>query len=217
VNDIDTPADAAAPSPHPLARELAAFLAAQLTPHVLLVGYGNGRNVPALIHAGARITILEEDAERARSAAARFATDARVNVNRAAYHEPIPEATTFDGALCTHALLHGTPASIGAAVARICDRLHSGAPFFLTLGTKSDPRYGTGRAAGPDTYAPESGSERGVPHAYFDAAGARALLRGFTLERLEESSAAETAGSWAHTGAESATLRHWFVRASRVQ
>lgn len=207
MNDIDTPAEAAAPSPHPLARELAAFLATQDAPRVLLLGYGSGRNLPVLLGAGAHVTILEAGAERASSAAAVFGGDPRVNLERG--------AGPFAAALSTHALLHGTPESIATAVASVLDHLCRGAPFFLTLGTKSDPRFGTGRALGRDTYAADSGSEAGIPHTYFDEGGVRSLLRDFTIGTLEETSAAESAGAWAHTEHERATLRHWFVRARR--
>jgi SAM-dependent methyltransferase len=205
--------------PHPLARELANFLAAQITPHVVVLGYGSGRNVPVLLAAGTRVTVIEEDPARAGLAMAHFADGQLVAVERAAYGDLDASGSllhaSFDAALSTHALLHGTPDRIGAIVAAVRERLAPGAPFFLTLGSKDDPRYGTGRRAGLDTFAPESGPEAGVPHAYFDAGGVRELMRGFALERCEESSAAETAGSWAHSASEAATLRHWFVRARR--
>jgi hypothetical protein len=215
LNDIVTPGEAAAPPPHRLARELAEFLASQLTPLVLVLGYGSGRNVPALVDVGARLAVVDDDAGRASVAAARFAGEKLVSVTHAGYAEFALPGGPFAGALSTHALLHGTPERIAAAIAHTAAHLAAGAPFFLTLGTKSDPRFGAGLSGGPDTYAATSGSEAGVPHAYFDDAGVRALLRDFTIDALVESSAAETSGSWAHSAAEAETLRHWFVRARR--
>jgi hypothetical protein len=192
-------------------------LATLSNPRVLVLGIGSGRSLPALVAAGARVDAIEDDPERARAALARHAASGAVRVARARYTGPYPFAGPYAGALSTHALLHGVPAAVAAALASVRDRLAPGAPVFFTLGSKRDPRFGAGQSAGPDTFASDAGSEAGVPHCYFDESGVRALLTGLTLEALEERNAAASAGAWAHEPHESATIIHWFVRARRDQ
>ncbi len=176
--------------PHPLARALVGALSAPA--RVLIVGAGSGRHVPVLRDAGFTVETIEVDDLRAMTT---------------------PGA--IDGALSTHALLHGRPAEITAALACVRDLLRPGAPFYFTLGSTADPRFGHGTRIDDATWAPNEGSETGVPHAYFDERGASEFLVNWEIESLESRSAAETAGRWAHTDAEAATLIHWFVRARK--
>jgi hypothetical protein len=166
--------------------------------------------------AGARVDALEDDPQRARDAADRFAAEPRVRVARARYGGPIPFAGGFAAALSSHALLHGSLREVAAAVAAVRSRLRPGAPFFLTLGSKHDPRFAAGRRLDADVSAPLEGSEAGVPHLYLDETQLRPLLAGFEIASATERSAAETAGRWAHTAAEAQALVHWFVRAHRA-
>jgi SAM-dependent methyltransferase len=214
VSDSDTTAGPAEPTPHPLALELAARLGAEALPRCLLLGIGRGRNLPPLLAAGAAVDAIEDDPERARAAIVRFAASAGVRVARARYAGPHPFSGPYAAALSTHALLHGTPTDVAAALAATHARLAPGAPFFFTLGNKRDPRFGTGVPVAPDTYVDETGSERGVAHCYLDATGVNALLAGFALEHLEERSGA--AGAWAHDAADAERIVHWFVRAHRA-
>ena len=215
MSHSDTPANHAAPTPHPLANELAVRLATVSNPRVLVLGIGRGRSLPVLVAAGGRVDAIEDDPERARAALARHAGSGPVRIARARYAGPYPFVGPYAGALSTHALLHGVPAEVAAALASVRDRLAAGAPFFFTLGSKRDPRFGAGRSAGPDTFSSDAGSEAGVAHCYFDEPGVRALLTGLTLEALEERDAATSAGTWAHEPHESATIVHWFVRTHR--
>jgi hypothetical protein len=202
--------------PHPLAEALAQTLAARPEPaRALLLGLGSGRNLPPLVAAGVYVDAVEQDAERALAAARRFAATPRTRIVRASYTGPYPFSFGYDGALSTHALLHGTRASVAAAVAAARNRLRAGAPFFLTLGSTADPRFGTGLRIDESSWAPADGSEAGVAHLYLDEQGARELLAGFDVRSLVESSAAETAGRWAHGEAEAVRLVHWFVEAHK--
>jgi hypothetical protein len=212
VSASDTPNTFAVPT-HPLASALAGALVPNA--RVLLLGIGSGRNVPALLAVAAWIEAVEDDPDRARAAAARFASEPRVRISREAYTGPYSFDGTVDGALSTHALLHGTPHRVAVAVAAARERLAPNAPFYITLGSKRDPRFGVGESPARDTFVLRSGSEAGVLHCYFDEAGVRALLNGFTIEELVEQSAAETAGTWAHAPEESARFVHWFVRLRR--
>jgi hypothetical protein len=183
----------------------------------LVLGTGNGRNVTPFTQNGLSVDILEQDETRAREAAARYATVGLVRVHASDYAGPYPIDGGFAGALSTSALLHGTANAVGRSVAAVRLALRRDAPFFCTLGSTRDPRFGHGRRIDEQTFAPESGSEAGVAHAYFDESQLRALFGGFEIDELHEGSAAETVGAWAHTNDEAATIVHWFVRARRVE
>jgi hypothetical protein len=184
---------------------------------VLLLGVGSGRNVGVLAGTGARVEVVEDDVERAAAATQRYAAKAHVRVTRATYAGPVPYAAGFVAALSTHALLHGTPTEIASAVAAVRTSLAPDAPFYATLGSQRDPRFGEGHRLGPDTFAPLDGSEAGIPHAYFDERTVRTVLSDFVIEELREANAGATVGSWAHTRAEAARIVHWYVKARRAQ
>jgi len=122
----------------------------------------------------------------------------------------------FDAAISTHALLHGTPASIAARLGEIARALRPGGLFFATFGSVRDARFGRGTRIDASTWAPESGDERGVAHAYFAATGLRALLaRDFAVERADENGVDDVAGTWAHATTPLRDAVHWFVEARR--
>ncbi|MFY9781607.1 MAG: methyltransferase domain-containing protein [Candidatus Baltobacteraceae bacterium] len=199
-----------------MAEALAHALAARPEPaRVLIVGIGSGRNVPPLAAGGAFVDAVEEDAERAVAAARRFAATPRVRIVRTHYTGPYPFASSYDAALATHALLHGTRASVAAALAAVRNGLRPGALLFLTLGSSADPRCGTGRCIEPGVWAALDGPEAGVPHLYLAEAEARELLAAFEIRSLREAGAAESAGRWAHTEDEAARLVHWFIEARK--
>ena len=130
------------------------------------------------------------------------------------YDAVLPFSQPFAGALTTHALLHGMPGTIASRVATIARALECGAPFYATLGSASDPRFGRGKRFGPTTFAPMEGSERGVVHTYFDAADARTLFGAFEIESLEQVGGGRSIGHWAHDATESAEIVHWYLRAT---
>jgi hypothetical protein len=197
-------------TPHPLVTAL--LDAVPAGGRVLLLGVGSGRHIPPLLAGDLRIDVIDDEADRARAAAARFAADARVRIERSRYDAPLPFDAPYDGALTTHALLHGTPAVIAAVLEVVSARMRPAAPFHLTLGSHRDPRFESGTALDASTRVAESGAEAGVPHAYFDEAGARRLLSSWEILSLEERSAAETAGRWAHAPSELESMVHWFAR-----
>jgi len=184
-----------------------------VTPRFLLLGVGNGRNIPALLANGGSVDAIEEDPARAGAVAARFAGEPRVRIATAPYAGKPPFGGSYDGALSTNALLHGSQAGVRAALAGCALALRAGAPLYLVLGSRSDPRFGRGRRLDDAVFAPTEGPEADVPHVYFDAAGVRELLADFALVALDETSAAETAGRWAHDASDAAHIVHWFVRA----
>jgi SAM-dependent methyltransferase len=180
---------------------------------MLLVGVGNGRNVPPFAEAGIRVDAIEADPERARAASLRFAASPGIRVARGTYAGPFPVSGGCAGALSTNALLHGAPADIARTLAAIRTCLRPGGLCYATFGSTRDPRFGRGRRVDDATFAPESGSEAGVPHAYFDERRLREVLDEFTVDEAYEASAAGTAGAWAHAPEEAAGIVHWFVKA----
>jgi SAM-dependent methyltransferase len=200
---------------HPLSLALGEALVRVVTPRVLLLGVGNGRNLGPLLAAGARVDALDDDPSRAASISQRYASEAGLRVASGAYDAPLPFAERFDGALSTHALLHGDRNRVRAALTNVFAVLNDGAPLYLVLGSRSDPRYGQGRRIENGVFAPGDGPEAGVSHIFFDEAGVRDVLAGFEVIALEETSAAQSAGRWAHAAHEAAEIVHWFVRAAK--
>lgn len=177
---------------HPLAVELVARLQ-QPGARVLDVGAGSGRNSAALATAGFDVRSIP-DAESA-------SFDA-------------PDAS-FAAAIGTHAFLHGTPASVAAMAARVARALKAGGFFYATFASKRDARFGTGTRIADDAFAPESGDEEGVAHAYFDETGVRrALAPHFDVDSITEEDVDAIVGRWAHAQQPTGSV-HWFVRARK--
>ncbi|HEX8805583.1 MAG TPA: hypothetical protein VF741_01495 [Candidatus Aquilonibacter sp.] len=127
-----------------------------------------------------------------------------------------PTGGPYAAALATHALLHGTPASLASKLATIAGVLEPGAALFATFGSTRDARYQTGTLLEPHVYAPNDGDERGVAHAYFDATRLRVLLEpNFTIESMREVAVDKIAGQWAHPTSPLHGAVHWFVIATR--
>jgi len=180
---------------HPLAAALIEHLKLLPNARVLEIGAGRGRNTAALTAAGLDLCAIADE-----------------NVHRMS-----PSPPPFDGALSTHALLHGTTGEIACIVNAIAQALRGGAPLYATFGSTRDARYGKGTRVDAGTFAPQEGDEAGVAHAYFDDPSLRALLESrFAIEAMEERNVDDVAGSWAHSQRPHGTV-HWFVRAIKRQ
>jgi hypothetical protein len=173
---------------HPLAISLIARLRAVPAARVLEIGAGTGRNTEALRAAGFQIDALADGA-------------------------PIPAREKYyDGALSTHALLHGTPGTIAASLVAIANALKAEAPLHATFASTLDARFGKGRRISKHVFAAESGDEAGVPHVYFTGEGLRSLLEAnYAVESLQETAADDIVGIWAHREPLQGIV-HWFVR-----
>ena len=122
----------------------------------------------------------------------------------------------YAAALTTHALLHGTPASIGRALTTIAAALEADAPLYGTFGSTKDARYGIGTELEAHVYVANDGDEAGVPHAYFDESRLRELVAtDFAIESMREVPVDDVAGKWAHTSAPLRGAVHWFVIATK--
>ena len=179
---------------HPLAHRLIERLGAQAGT-IVIVGDGRGRNSRALRNAGLHVVAVGDEAPYTQLAAA---------------------PRTFDGALSTHAYLHGTSAKVRAGIAELARVLRGGAPAFLTFGSIRDVRFGYGEALDEHTFAPGEGPEKGVPHAYFDRDAILDVLRPFAVVHVEEVEVDNIVGKWAHLGDEPAGKIHWFAEVRKV-
>ena len=175
---------------HPLAISLIARLRAIPNARVLEFGAGRGRNTEALRAAGLAVDALADGAP------------------------VMPGAHGYDGALSTHALLHGTPATVAATLDAIANALKRGAPLHATFASTHDARFGKGVRISEHVYAAETGDEAGVPHTYFTDEELRSLLEPrFTIESLQETAADSIVGNWAHAEPLRGVM-HWFARAT---
>lgn len=210
----DLPEAVGPPVAHPLATETATFVIASGLPRrVLLLGVGSGRNVAPFLDAGIAVDAVEADAERRAAATVRFAREPRVTIASGSYADPFPFSGPYGAVVSTHALLHGSPREIAAAIATVRAALAPEGLLAITLGSTHDARFGAGACVEARTYVSPVGDEAGVPHVFFDEAEARELVAGFRIHSLLEIDAGEIVGRWAHgAGAATGTV-HWFVLA----
>jgi len=175
--------------PHPLALRLIER-AGSSGMRVLELGSGSGRNTAALRAAGFHVTAIADDALRA----------------------PLRLSETFEAALSTHGLLHGTPHEVQDLLRETAAALCDDAPAYFTFASTRDARFGHGRRIDEDTYAAFEGEEAGVPHVFFgEAALRRALEPCFAIDALEELNADAIVGRWAHARVPVGTV-HWFAQ-----
>ncbi|HEV8020737.1 MAG TPA: class I SAM-dependent methyltransferase [Candidatus Lustribacter sp.] len=177
--------------PHPLAERLIErYRTAGWDGPVLEVAAAEGRSTRAFEAAGIPITATGDNDP---------------------YTQLPGERDSYAGAFSSHGYLHGATAKVRAGLAELRRVLRPGAPLYITLGSIHDHRFGFGEALDEWTYAPGDGPEIGIPHAFFDRDTIVELLRGFTIESLEEVDVTNIVGTWAHDPAEAEPILHWFV------
>jgi SAM-dependent methyltransferase len=182
--------------PHPLAERLIErYRDAGWEAPVLEVAAGVGRNTRAFAAAGVPVVATRDDEP---------------------YTQLPGEHDAYAAAFSSHGYLHGATAKVRAGLAELRRVLRPGSPVYITLGSIHDERFGFGEALDEWTFAPGDGPEMGIPHGYFDRDTIVELLRGFTIESLEEVDATGIVGEWAHEPDEEPNpIRHWFVVATR--
>jgi hypothetical protein len=199
------------PGPHPLAELLIErYRTGGLQGPVLEVAAGAGRNTRAFAAAGIPI-VATADSDP--------------------YTQLPGDRETYAAAFSSHGYLHGAVAKLRAGLAELRRVLRPAAPIAITLGSIRDDRYGFGEALDEWTFAPGDGDEKGDPHAFFERDAIAELLRGYTIESLDEVDTTDIVGAWAHPLSEvdglppqaaSATdspqrILHWFVVARKDQ
>jgi hypothetical protein len=182
--------------PHPLAERLIErYRSNGDTLPVLEVASGAGRNTRAFEAAGIPVVATRDDDP---------------------YTQIPGDRDAFAAAFSSHGYLHGASAKVRAGIGELRRVLVQGAPIYITLGSIHDERFGFGEALDETTFAPGDGPEKGIPHAYFERDTIVELLRGFTIESLEEVDATNIVGTWAHDPDEELLpILHWFVVATR--
>jgi hypothetical protein len=197
--------DPSTQGPHPLAERLIErYHASSAHGPVLEVAAGIGRSTRAFEAAGIPVTATGDDAP---------------------YTQLPGERDSYAAGFSSHGYLHGATAKVRAGLAELRRVLRPGAPIYITLGSIHDERFGFGEALDEWTFAPGDGPEMGIPHGYFDRDTIVELLRGFTIESLEEVDTSDIVGTWAHPSglapeAPKATdslerVQHWFVIATK--
>jgi hypothetical protein len=170
------------------------YRAAGLTGTLIEIAAGTGRNTNAFTAAGLPVvTTADEDP-----------------------YTQLPGARdAYAAAFSSHGYLHGATAKLRAGFAELRRVLAPGAPVALVLGSIDDERFGFGEALDEWTFAPGDGPEKGVPHAYFEREMIPELLRGFTIESLDDVDTTEIVGRWAHPGEPTQRIHHWLVEATK--
>jgi hypothetical protein len=188
--------DPSTQGPHPLAERLIErYRASGATAPVLEIAAGTGRSTRAFEAAGIPVVATRDDDP---------------------YTQLPGDVNAYAAAFSSHGYLHGASAKVRAGIAELRRVLVAGAPIYITLGSIHDERFGFGEAIDEFTFAPGDGPEKGIPHAYFERDAIAELLRGFTIESLEDVDATNIVGTWAHDPDEPALpIRHWFVVATR--
>ena len=211
------PLPAEQPGAHPLADALIARLAAQRGARVLLLGAGDGRNIPPFVSAALHVDAVDTGRERVAAIARRFAGQPRVSaILLESYAALATPATPYAAVLSTHALLHGDQQSVAALVARLAAVLRPGGPLYATFGSRNDPRCRDEFQVQPGAWSEPDGPEAGVLHAYFDRSELRRVFAGdFVVERCARVDAGGLVGRWAHAAAAPGSRVHWFVVARR--
>lgn len=182
-----SPPDEPIRPPHPLAVQLIERLRPRLPGRVrvLDLATGSGRNASALQAAGFDVLAIDDAAA---------ATTPVTGLHG-----------EFAGLVSTHGFLHGSGLEVAERVDAVARHLAPDAVIALTFGSTNDPRYGGGTYIDDSTYAPDTGAERGILHAFFTEPQVEALLApAFDIESIEEHGADGKAGK-----------THWFVLARR--
>jgi hypothetical protein len=183
--------------PHPLAERLIErYLASGFQGPLLEVAAGVGRSTRAFEAAGIPIVTTSDDDP---------------------YTQLPGERDSYAAGFSSHGYLHGATAKVRAGLAELRRVLKPGAPIYIRRGTTHNYRLVFGYAIDEWTFAPGDGPEMGIPHAYFDRDTIAELLRGYTIESLEEVDTTNVVGTWAHPDGEDSPERilHWFVIATK--
>jgi SAM-dependent methyltransferase len=180
--------------PHPLAADLVSmYRERESGGPVIEIGAGSGRNTRYLRESGIAVVATGDDES---------------------YTQLPGRRNAYAAALSTHGYLHGTTAKLRLGFAELRRVLRPGARIYITLGSIHDARFGLGIAYDETTFAPGDGDEAGVPHTYFDRAGAVDVLApAFTVESLDEVQVDAIVGRWAHE--RPSGMCHWFAVARR--
>lgn len=92
---------------------------------------------------------------------------------------------TFEAAVSTNVLNHGSRARLQLAVDELFRVLRPGAEAFLTVLNTRDWRHGNGAQIEPDSFVLADGPEAGILHHFFSESDLRDWLKAFEILHLE--------------------------------
>ncbi|MEN6410935.1 MAG: class I SAM-dependent methyltransferase [Anaerolineaceae bacterium] len=97
----------------------------------------------------------------------------------------IPHADgVFDAVISIHVIFHNPLAGMRRTIAEIYRVLKPGGMAWITLQSKRSYRYGKGELLEPDTYLPDLGEDRDIPHHFSDLEELGRELRAFQIQKV---------------------------------
>jgi SAM-dependent methyltransferase len=97
----------------------------------------------------------------------------------------IPHADeVFDAVISIHVIFHNPMAGLRRSIAEIYRVLKPGGMALITFQSTRSYRYGKGELLEPNTYLPDLGEDRGIPHHYSDLEELGRELRAFHVQKV---------------------------------
>jgi len=152
---------------------------------VLDLGCGTGRHMVAIAAHGYQLTGMDR-ARHGMTLARDWMTKENLDTQLCEqdFHYPLPFATaSFHGLISTQVIHHALLVDIQNTVDEIYRVLKPGGVVFVTT-TLYPPKRPNIKEIEPYTYVPQEGSERGLPHHYFDEERLRQTFSAFTILNL---------------------------------
>jgi ubiquinone/menaquinone biosynthesis C-methylase UbiE len=153
---------------------------------VLDLGCGSGRHMVALAKHGYHMTGMDR-ARHGMTLARTWLAEEGLKDNGLCeqdFHYPLPfAAASFHGLISTQVVHHALLADIQNIITEIYRVLKPGGVVFVTT-TLYPPGRPNIKEIEPFTYVPQEGSERGLPHHYFDEARLRQVFSAFNILKI---------------------------------
>jgi len=91
----------------------------------------------------------------------------------------------FGGVVSAYVVQHNTRANVQKTINEIHRVLCPGGLLYITFISTRSHRYGSGVMIEPDTYIPDTGEDRGVPHHFCDRPDIEDLMKQFHMIKIE--------------------------------
>jgi ubiquinone/menaquinone biosynthesis C-methylase UbiE len=113
----------------------------------------------------------------------------------------------FGGVVSAYVIQHNTRANMQKAINEIYRVLRPGGLLYITFISTGSHRCGNGVMIEPNTFIPDTGEDRGVPHHFCDRADVEDLLKQFHMIKIELNEKKDE--RWIHHS-------HWLVMAENL-
>lgn len=168
---------------------------------VLDLGCGAGRHVVYLAKNGFEVygmDISPVGLDHARGWLSREGLSAAlVQRDMTEFPYPYPDGF-FDAAISLYVIYHTTLGNMRQVLAEIDRVLQPGGLALLTFQSREGWRYGRGVEIEPNTFIPDTGEDRGVPHHFSDEAEVRGILARFRILDLHHAKVTGEGQTHAH-------------------